>query len=133
MNGTYELTVIYPADLGETKNKKALEALEGLVEKADGKIVEKRDWGRKPLVYPIKKATEGYFVHWVVELPATGPGALTKAFSMDEKVLRHLIIKTKPGVSEKKPAQKNLSASPAPAYAVRRAGQAGKIIKKKST
>lgn len=118
MNGTYELTVIYPADLGETKNKKALEALESLVGKANGKILEKRDWGRKPLVYPIKKATEGYFVHWLVELPAAGAASLTKAFAMDEKTLRHLIIKTKPVVSEKKPAKKNLSA------------QAGKITKK---
>lgn len=124
MNGTYELTVVYPADLGETKNKKALEALEGLVGKANGKIVEKRDWGRKPLVYPIKKATEGYFVHWLVELPSTGAASLTKAFAMDEKTLRYLIIKTKLGVSEKKPVKKNLSVSPA------RAGQAGKITKK---
>ncbi|MBI2009767.1 MAG: 30S ribosomal protein S6 [Candidatus Chisholmbacteria bacterium] len=93
MNGTYELTVVYPADLGETKNKKALQALEGLVEKSKGRIIEKRDFGRKPLAYPIKKATEGYYAHWLVELPTTGPQALTKAFSMDEKVLRYLVVK----------------------------------------
>lgn len=100
MNGTYELTVIYPANLDETKQKKTLSSLEEVVAKLKGTTLKKADWGRRPLAYPIKKETQGYYAHWQVKLPPSGPSKLTKTFNMDDTVLRYLLLKSERKIGE---------------------------------
>lgn len=93
MSSLYELTVVHSPDLSDTKHKQALTALQSLVKKQKGKVVTRDDWGKRQLAYPIQKHSEGHFTHWVVELPAGGPGAATSELELDELVIRYLLVK----------------------------------------
>ena len=109
MSSLYELTVVHSPDLSDTKHKQALTALQSLVKKKKGKVVTRDDWGKRQLAYPIQKHSEGHFTHWVVELPAGGPGAATSELELDELVIRYLLVKV--DKEAKKSAPKRASAT----------------------
>ena len=61
---TYNLTLVLKSSLKEADKKKTLDAVKAIFGKA--KFTEK-EWGQKPLAYPIKKEVSGLFINWKVE------------------------------------------------------------------
>lgn len=84
----HELVVIYPTSENEISVEKSI------VEKCKKygfEVVEVDKWGVKTLAYEIKKEQKGYYLRLVI---AGGNAAeLDKALSMDDKIMRYLLIK----------------------------------------
>ena len=91
----YELVVIFDSQGEEEQIKREFDIVQSLIEKRCSKFVGRAEWGLQKFVYPIKKRTEGYYVYYLFGADADVPGALSSALKMDEKILRHLIVKAK--------------------------------------
>lgn len=88
----YELTLILRVTVAEADQKKILDLIKTISGK-DGKITQSKDWGRKVLSYPIKKEKEGNFLHLNIEADAQSIIKLSNMLKLNDKVLRHLIVK----------------------------------------
>jgi len=75
------------------ENQKKLEAkVEKVVKALDGKLGKMVEMGRKQLAYKIGKVSEAAFFNWSVELPAASVVQLEKKLTVDQDVLRHLLV-----------------------------------------
>ena len=89
----YEIMFIVKATLEEDKIKGVSEELQKLINKKPSKVVEFKEMGRKKLAYPIKKEVSGYYYVMTVEADHETIKEFDRKVSINEKVLRHLIIK----------------------------------------
>ena len=89
---TYELAVVLTEEMGKDKAK-AQKKLSALVVQVKGKITKTDVWGARDLAYPIKKQTRGWYAILLVELEQDKMGELEKLLKMDEKILRHLLVR----------------------------------------
>ena len=84
----YELVVIYPTSENEISVEKSI------VEKCKKygfEVMEVDKWGVKTLAYEIKKEQKGYYLRLVIG--GGNAAELDKALSMDDKIMRYLLIK----------------------------------------
>ena len=91
---TYELTLVFDPEFAKDK-KKPLAEVKKLLAVAEGKIVEKEEWGERPLAYPIDKREKGWYLFLRVELDETKIGQLDRKILLNEKILRHLLLRVK--------------------------------------
>lgn len=89
---TYNLTLVLKSTLKESDRKKLIENIKDAFGK--GKVTEK-DWGQKPLSYPIKKEVSGYFVSMTAEPEVVIAPDFEKKLFGNEDILRHLFLRTK--------------------------------------
>ena len=89
----YEMAVVLDPDLKEEEKEKLVEEIKREIEKMKGKVEKADSWGKKELAYPIKKAKEGVFFLFNLELPQEGPAEIGKKLRLKEKVLRYLLIR----------------------------------------
>ncbi len=94
----YELTVILPSD--EAKSKSSVEKLEKTIKDSSGKVLEKTEWGRKNLSYPINKNTDGVYILYQLELEEERVGGFNRLLQNDESILRHLLVKAEKKAKE---------------------------------
>ena len=83
----YELTFLL-------NEEKELNVIKELLAGLDAKLVSETSWGKKQLVYPIKKQTAASFYHWVIEISTKKVGELKKKLNYNEKLLRYLLLVT---------------------------------------
>jgi len=88
---TYEITFITKEDEREKPVKTILEGL-------SGKILNISSLGQKTFAYQIKKEKVGFFTTVSFEIPAEKVADLNKKLSMEEEILRFLIISIKPNI-----------------------------------
>ncbi len=84
----YEITFIFAKD-----KKDYIKTLDMYLKDINSKIIKKDDWGVKTFAYPIKKLTEGRYMHYQIEVDGAGIKALESKLKLDEVLLRHLIVK----------------------------------------
>lgn len=89
---TYNLTLVLRSTLKDADRKKLVESVKEGFGKA--KVTEK-DWGQKPLSYPIKKEVSGYFVSVTAEAEEALNSSFEKKLFTNNDVLRHLLLRTK--------------------------------------
>ncbi|MFZ5366248.1 MAG: 30S ribosomal protein S6 [Patescibacteria group bacterium] len=89
----YELAIVLDPDLKEEEKEKLVEEIKAEIEKLKGKVEKVDPWGKKELSYPIKKAKEGIYLIFNLELPGDGTAELGKKLRLKEKVLRYLLVK----------------------------------------
>ena len=82
---TYEITFITKEDLKEKPLKEDLEKL-------GGKILSISGIGEKNFTYPIKKETKGFYTTILFEIEPEKLSDLNKKLSLNDDILRHLII-----------------------------------------
>lgn len=89
----YEMMFIVKATLEEEATKAVAESLESIITSMKGEISESKDLGQKKLAYPIKKEITGHY--YLVNFTADNEtrDELDRKARLDEKVLRHMIIK----------------------------------------
>ena len=89
----YEMMIIVKATLEEEATKAVAESLESIITSMKGEISESKDLGQKKLAYPIKKEITGHY--YLVNFTADNEtrDELDRKARLDEKVLRHMIIK----------------------------------------
>ncbi len=98
----YELAVILHPDL-EIDLEKPLKKIEKFITESDGKVVNRDDWGKRKLAYPIKKQGFGLYFIYLLDLPPSAVNRLEKNLNIADEVIRHLLVKyVEPPVPEEK-------------------------------
>lgn len=89
----YEIMFIVKATLEDDKNKSVTDELQKLINVKPSKVIEFKDMGKKKLAYPIKKELSGCYYVMNVEATNETIKEFDRKVSINENVLRHLIIK----------------------------------------
>ena len=81
----YELTFLL-------NEEKELSVLKELLKSFGAKLLEETTWGKKTLVYPIKKQTSASFYHWTLDMDDKKVSELSKKLNYNEKLIRYLLL-----------------------------------------
>lgn len=92
MENRYELVLITRTEVGESDEKKIFSKISDFIE-GKGIILKTDSLGKKQLAFRIKKETEGNY--WVLELQLNSNevNQLSAKLSMEENIIRTLILK----------------------------------------
>jgi small subunit ribosomal protein S6 len=89
----YETTVIINAALEDSQIEAVFTRAQEQITKNGGEITALNNWGRKRLVFPIKKKNNGYYYN----IEFRGPGSIVKqlehSYLLEEQILRFLTIR----------------------------------------
>ena len=88
----YEVMFIVKATIDKDEISKTAENMKK-IESLKGKVAEFKELGEKKLAYPIKHELNGYYFLVDMELPKEVEAELNRKASIDENILRHLIVK----------------------------------------
>jgi ribosomal protein S6 len=105
----YEAFLVFAPEPTEEGKKKQVAEVDGLIEKAGGKITHKEDQGKKPLGYFRKKHREGNCFVYDVSLEPLKVVEVRKSLELNPGLI-HYIWTLKPVIKPKKVSKK-----PAPA------------------
>jgi small subunit ribosomal protein S6 len=90
----YEVTLIVQPQLEETPRNELIERVNGWLtfgeDEADKPVA--KHWGRRRLAYPIKKFTEGYYLHYEAKLDPSQISYLERNFQYADDILRYLVV-----------------------------------------
>jgi small subunit ribosomal protein S6 len=89
----YEVMFIVKSTNEAEEIKKTAEDIKKIVSDTNGKVVEFNELGEKKLAYSIKKEISGYYYVMTIEANKETVSELDRKASINENVLRHLIIK----------------------------------------
>ena len=89
----YEIVFIVKADLDEKATKDTVKEFEGILTGLKAKMNNSKSLGQKKLAYSIKDSVRGYYHQLNVEANATAIKEFDRKARIDERILRHLIIK----------------------------------------
>ncbi|MBI4058111.1 30S ribosomal protein S6 [Candidatus Microgenomates bacterium] len=85
----YDVAVLLPKE-----EKDGIDVVKKLADKSGGRVDEVVEWGAKTLTFPIKKQKEALFFLLKVSFsPSTVP-QFEKELRVNDKIMRHLIVKT---------------------------------------
>lgn len=101
----YETIYITREDASEEQIQSIKGKLQGIIERAQGKILRVEDWGKKPLAYKIKRNLKGFYIH----LDYVGnPGLVEEVdriLKHSEEVIRYQSFKVADSVEPGSPAE----------------------------
>lgn len=89
----YEMMFIVKATMEESSVKAAAENVKKLAESLKAKVDSFKEMGQKKLAYPIKKEISGYYYVMTMTASKETIKEVNRKMSIDENVIRHLIIK----------------------------------------
>lgn len=89
----YEVMFIVKANLEEKDVKETAKTYETLLKDVKAKSISLKDLGSKKFARPIKKEVRGYYYLINVECTAKTISELDRRMRIDERILRHLIVK----------------------------------------
>ncbi len=92
VKGAYELLFITDVANGTEATAATVGKFVGLIE-ANGEIVDKAEWGKRRLEYPINDKKEGYYTIVTFRSEPAFPAELERLLNIDESVMRTLILK----------------------------------------
>jgi len=90
----YEIVFLAHPDQSE-QVPAMLERYEALIQKHEGKIHRKEDWGRRQLAYPINDLHKAHYIMMNVECSQEALDELKTAFKFNDAILRNLILQRK--------------------------------------
>ncbi len=90
----YEIMFIVKATMESDQVKATAEAMKNIITSEGGRVIDFKELGEKKLAYPIKKEINGYYFVMQVEANKDVETEFNRKASIDENVLRHLIIKS---------------------------------------
>ncbi len=102
----YEGLFIFPPEETPEAWKGEEKRLEETISRLGGRILERKDWGRRLLGYPIRKFREGRMLCWNFEIEGNQLGELRKALALDERILKSTLVKPQEPKPVKEPSQK---------------------------
>lgn len=89
----YEVMFIVRPDMEETEIKKTAEEMKNVLTNAKANIIEEKPMGQKELAYEINKFKTGYYFLYVVESESSAIKEFDRVSRINERLLRHLIVK----------------------------------------
>lgn len=92
MTSQYEIAVIYHPDL-EVDLTKSEEKVTKIFTDNGGKVTATDNWGKRKLMYPIKKQEHGLYVFYTVDMPGENVKKAEATLNITDEVIRYLITK----------------------------------------
>lgn len=89
----YEIMFIVKATMEEAQVKEAANNMKKIVEDLKGKVVSFKEMGERKLAYAIKNEISGYYFVMTIEATKEVVKEFDRKASIDESILRHLVIK----------------------------------------
>lgn len=89
----YEIMFIVKATMEAEAIKTASTDMQKLITSDKGKVLEFKEMGEKKLAYPIKKELNGYYFVMQVEATHETISEFDRKASINESILRHLVIR----------------------------------------
>lgn len=89
----YEVMFIVKATIDKEEISKTADNMQKIVTDEKAKVVDFKELGEKKFAYPIKKETNGYYFLMHIEADKEVEAELNRKASLDENILRHLVIK----------------------------------------
>ena len=97
---TYDLTVLLDVSLEEDQRTRILADIETMIADAGGTIVSAHDWGRRKMEFEIRHKPDAEY-HLIQFQGATELlTRLERTLRITDAVLRHRVIKLKPGTPD---------------------------------
>ena len=91
---SYEGMFIFKPDLSKDTLEKTLDQVKDAISKNKGSLSgEIKEMGKQKLAYPIKKFKEGLYYLLNFHIDSDGISKLKRSFSLNESILRVLIVK----------------------------------------
>lgn len=90
---SYYLTLVLKPEMEEKDRKSLLDSIVKKIAGSEGKVEKEDLWGKRPLVYPIKRQASGYFAHFEIQADPKDAKGLDKSLDLEEDVLRYLLIR----------------------------------------
>ncbi len=92
MTAQYEVAVLYHPDL-EVDLTKAEERVTKIFTDNGGTVTATDNWGKRKLLYPIKKQEHAVYVFYTVELPGENVKKVEATLNITDEVIRYLLTK----------------------------------------
>lgn len=89
----YEILFIIKPELKEEELKNVTKVIADSVTKNGGTIKKEENWGKKQLVYPVKKAKEGYYYKLDFTAPPDAVEKLEAGYRLNADILRTMVTK----------------------------------------
>ena len=99
----YEGLFIFPPDEGPDASKSDETHLEETITRFGGRIVDRQDWGKRPLGYGLRKFREGRILLWNFEMEGNQIVDLRRQLHLNEKILKSSVFRA---VTPKPPKEK---------------------------
>ena len=91
----YEHTIVARQDASKTQLKQLEDKYSSIIEKNEGKILQKQNWGLINLAYIIKKNKKGNYIHYKFQSKSNVVTELEKNEKLDKNILKYLTIRYK--------------------------------------
>ena len=89
----YEIMFIVKATMESDQVKATAEAMKSIITSEGGRVIDFKELGEKKLAYPIKKEINGYYFVMTMAASKDAVKEIDRKASIDENIIRHLIIK----------------------------------------
>ncbi|MCM8776352.1 MAG: 30S ribosomal protein S6 [Candidatus Omnitrophica bacterium] len=96
----YEGIFIFPPEVTPEAFKQQERQLEDLIKKVKGAILQRMEWGRKPLGYTVNKFKEGYFLILDFELDPLKVNELRMGLELQEGLMKYMITVKQPSAAK---------------------------------
>ena len=93
----YDLTLLLSVDAQDDQRSKILSDVKSAISTAGGSIERDDDWGRRPTAYEIRHQTEAEYHLLQFRAPPTLIEELSHTLRITDGVVRHRVIKVRPG------------------------------------
>ena len=94
----YELVTIFPAGEESELSAEAVERISTLVGNHKGEVRGVYHWGKRDFAYPIKKAREGFYVLFKLNLHPDQVRPLDDSLHIEQNLVRYLLVKDNGGL-----------------------------------
>ena len=91
----YEHTIVARQDASKTQLKQLEDKYSSIIEKNEGKILQKQNWGLINLSYIVKKNKKGNYIHYKFQSKPNVVTELEKNEKLDKNILKYLTIRYK--------------------------------------
>ena len=92
----YELTYIISSTIDSKESDDIVKELESFIKSKEGVVLKSEKTIAKPLAYPIKKQSSGYFVFLTLQILENKVKEVKEKLQKNSKILRHFLIVKKP-------------------------------------
>lgn len=89
----YEIMFIVRPDMEEAEIKKVADEMKTILINDKANVIEEKEMGQRELAYEINKFKTGYYYLYVVEADSKAVSEFDRVSRINEKLLRHLIVK----------------------------------------
>jgi small subunit ribosomal protein S6 len=89
----YEGIFIIKPEIKDEDVKNVFKVISESVTKNGGAIKKEEPWGKKPLLYPVKKAKEGHYLKLDFSAPTSAIAKLEEAYRLNGDILRTMITR----------------------------------------